>query len=94
MPPDEIKKVIRAGFPDFRKCYEAGLKKNLKLAGTVKVRFIIRTDGTTDTVTDVGSTIGDAAVVSCVLAKYRSLKFPTPEGGAVLVTYPIDFASD
>jgi len=34
----------------------------------------------------------DLQVVACVVAAFRNLAFPAPEGGIVTVTYPIMFA--
>ena len=36
-------------------------------------------------------TLGDAAVASCVLQKFRSGTFPAPIGGCVDVQVPINF---
>ena len=34
----------------------------------------------------------DAKVVECIMAEYRKLRFPEPEGGIVTVVYPIMFS--
>jgi hypothetical protein len=34
----------------------------------------------------------DPAVVACVVARFKALTFPEPEGGIVTVVYPIIFA--
>ena len=94
LPPDAIKRVIRANFPRFRQCYEAGLKKDPGLKGTVVTRFIIDTTGATESVGSSGGTLSDAGVSACVLGVYRTLSFPEPESGKVMVTYPIDFQNE
>lgn len=94
LPPETIKRVIRANFPRFRQCYETGLKKDPGLRGTVVARFIIDNTGATETVSLSGGTMGDAGVASCVLGVYRTVSFPAPENGKVMVTYPIDFQND
>ncbi|GAC1351625.1 MAG: hypothetical protein NVSMB1_06430 [Polyangiales bacterium] len=91
LPPEVIKRIIRANFPRFRACYEQGLKKDPGLKGTVAVRFIIDTTGAVESASSSGGSMSDGQVSSCVLSVYRTLSFPDPEGGKVMVTYPIDF---
>lgn len=94
LPPDAIKRVVRANFPRFRACYESGLKKDPGLKGSVAVRFIIDNTGATENVSAAGGSMTDAAVSSCVLGIYKTISFPEPEGGKVMVTYPIDFQNE
>jgi hypothetical protein len=39
----------------------------------------------------VSSDLPDREVIRCVIAEYRKLQFPKPEGGVVTVVYPIVF---
>lgn len=94
LPPETIKRVIRANFPRFRACYESGLKKDPGLRGSVKVRFIIDTTGAVESASLGGGTMPDANVQSCVLGVYKTLSFPEPESGKVMVNYPIDFDNE
>ena len=94
LPPETIKRVIRANFPRFRQCYEAGLKKDPGLKGTVAVRFIIDTTGAIESASLSGGNMSDGAVSSCVLGVYKTLSFPEPESGKVMVNYPIDFQNE
>lgn len=94
LPPEAIKRVIRANFPRFRQCYELGLKKDPGLRGTVAVRFIIDTTGAVETANLAGGSMSDGAVSNCVLGVYKTISFPEPESGKVMVNYPIDFQND
>jgi hypothetical protein len=94
LPPETIKRVIRANFPRFRACYESGLKKDPGLKGTVAVRFIIDNTGAIETANLAGGSMSDGSVSSCVLGVYKTISFPEPEGGKVMVTYPIDFQNE
>ncbi len=94
LPQEAVKRIIRASFPRFRACYEQGLKKDPGLRGTVSVRFIIDTTGAVETASLSGGSMADAQVQSCVLGVYKTMSFPEPEGGKVMVTYPIDFQND
>jgi hypothetical protein len=37
------------------------------------------------------NTSGDAALAACVVSKFRSAKFPAPEGGCVDAAVPLNF---
>jgi Ca-activated chloride channel family protein len=91
--PETIQRVVRARFSVFRRCYEAGLYTNPELAGLVAVRFVIDGNGEVHTAADGGSTMPDASVVECVVARFRELSFPHPDAGEkpVTVVYPIQF---
>ena len=57
------------------------------------MRFVIGRDGAVSNVSNGGSDLPDAGVVSCVVSAFRGLQFPqSEEGGAVTVTYPIMFS--
>lgn len=86
---EEVKKVVSARSPAIRTCYEAGLRRNAKLAGRIVLRFMIGPDGKVKTADDVAHTMPDAEVVQCVTDVVRALVFPKPEKGEVIVTYPI-----
>jgi len=45
LPPEEIQKIVRAGFPRLRACYEQGLARDPKLAGKVIVKMVINREG-------------------------------------------------
>jgi hypothetical protein len=92
LPPEVIQRIVRADFPGLRKCYDAGIAKNPRLAGTVTVRFVIRETGNVTGAADAGSDLPDAGVVKCVVARFAALGYPAPEGGVVAVTYPVRFA--
>jgi len=92
LPPEVIQSVVRANFGALRACYEAGLKKEPKLAGTVTVNYVIGEDGSTREASDEGSTLSDKDVVACVVAGFRKLTYPPTQGGVVTVVYPVEFA--
>lgn len=93
LPPEIIRRIVQRNVPRLRYCYEKGLTTNPTLTGKVVVRFVIEKDGSVGAVSDGGSSMPDAAVTSCVLATFQSIAFPTPEGGVVVVVYPIVFSS-
>lgn len=91
IPAQVIQRIIRANFGRFRGCYDAGLRSNPALAGRVSTRILIGRDGSVLSAANGGSDLPDAAVVNCVVANFRGLRFPAPGRGTVSVTYPIMF---
>ena len=94
LAPEEIQRVVRSEWERFRGCYEDGLRRSPSLAGRVSVRFIIERDGSLRDVAPEAPTMPDPEVVSCVVARFATLRFPPPHGGVVIVTYPILFSPD
>lgn len=91
LPPEVIKRIVRANFPRLRACYESALKKKPDLAGSIKVEFVIDEKGVATGTKRAGGTLKDDDVAACVVKVFASLSFPEPEGGKVKVGYPIDF---
>ena len=90
----EIARVIRRNLARFKFCYEKQLQKNPNLGGKIAVYFTIAPTGSVARATVRETTMNDATVESCVLKVMRSLKFPKPKGGGiVVVTYPFRFAA-
>lgn len=94
LPPESIRVVVRTNFGRFRGCYVEGLLRNPKLRGRVSTRFVIARDGSVREVADGGSDLPDAKVVACVVDAFKGLVFAQPEGGIVVVTYPIVFMQE
>ncbi len=92
LPAEVIRRTIRNNFGRFQQCYERGLARNPGLEGRVTARFIIDTEGKVVSVSNGGSDLPDAEVVSCVLQAYSRVSFPQPEDGIVTVVYPISFS--
>jgi hypothetical protein len=92
LPPEVIQRIVRQNFGRFRACYQDGLRRRKDLAGRVTVRFVIGRDGSVMSLGNGGSDLGDAAVIACVIRAFGGLSFPQPEGGIVVVTYPILFS--
>jgi hypothetical protein len=87
-----IRRIVRQNFGRFRLCYENGLRTDPTLAGSVRTRFVIESDGAVGTVNDAGSVMSDADVIACVHRAFGSLAFPVPAGGvSMAVTYSLSF---
>ena len=81
-----ISRIVRVNRGRFLHCYEAGLAQNPALRGRVGVRFVIGKDGNVMFTTDGGSDLPDAGVCGCVQSVFRSLSFPAPDSGTVMVS--------
>ena len=92
LPPEVIQRIVRQNFGRFRVCYETGLKADPTLQGNVVVHFVIDATGTVANASETGSTLKDPEVRACVTKAFRGLSFPQPEGGVVVVEYPITFS--
>jgi hypothetical protein len=103
LPPEVIRGIVSKNLARLRLCYEGGLKVTPTLYGGIRVRFAIGRDGATTVATNGGSdlyVIGkDGAptsalpnkMVDCVVKAFKDLKYPAPDGGVVMVVYPIEF---
>lgn len=91
-PPEVVLRIVRQHFGRFRIAFEDGLKRNSALAGRIVVKFTIGPDGSVLQASEEGSSLPDAKVIQEVVRSFMSMEFPRPEGGAVIVTLPIDFA--
>jgi hypothetical protein len=89
MDPKVIQGTVRTRYAKFRKCYDAGLRRDPTLRGRVSVRFVISDSGAASSASDGGSELPDSQVVECVVRTFEGLQFPAPTGGRVWVVYPV-----
>ena len=91
---EEINRVIRRNLARFKYCYEKQLNANPNLSGKISVYFTIAPTGSVAKASVRESSMNDENVERCVSKVMRTLKFPNPRGGGiVVVTYPFVFAS-
>lgn len=92
---EEIGRVIRRNLARFKYCYEKQLNSNPNLTGKISVYFTIAPTGSVADASIRETSMNDINVESCVEKVMRSLKFPQPRGGGiVVVTYPFVFQSN
>lgn len=93
LPPEAIQRVVRQSFGRLRGCYQEALLRNPQLEGRVAVKFVIDRSGAVSSAELSESTLDDAKATACVVAHYKQMAFPEPEGGIVTVVYPVLFSS-
>ena len=74
----------------FNACYQAGLRQNPEMAGSVSLVATIGPNGEVRGVSGGGGG-GIGAIVGCLKAVVRSGAFAAPEGGSAVVSIPVTF---
>jgi hypothetical protein len=91
---DQVMKVIMARRTMFQACFEKELQRLPNLAGTVQVAWRIEAGGAVTMSKLKTSTMGNAAVESCLVRRVKDLKFPaSADGRDTNVNFPFVFAS-
>jgi hypothetical protein len=90
--PDVLRRILRTSFSRLGRCYYKALEKDASLKGSIVVEFKIDAMGSVYAASAIGGTLGDATVKTCVAGVYKSLSFPEPEGGQVIVTHTTMYA--
>ncbi len=91
LAPEIVRRVVRQSYGRLRQCYLHVLQASPGAEGRVTVRFLIGSDGAVSAVQVTENTTGVASLGACVAAAFRSMSFPSPDGGSVTVTYPFVF---
>jgi hypothetical protein len=87
-----VRRVVRKHMNEIRYCYQKELQAKPHLLGRIVSAFAIGGNGAVLTSTIASSTVGDAAVETCVAQAVRRWEFPKPAGsGLVMVQYPFVF---
>ncbi|HEX4338618.1 MAG TPA: AgmX/PglI C-terminal domain-containing protein [Polyangiaceae bacterium] len=89
--PAALRSALAGAAGSVRGCYERALRQNQMLQGKLMVAVKVGAQGNTCGASLASDTLGDGAVASCVLQKFRSGTFPAPIGGCVDVQVPINF---
>jgi TonB family protein len=86
---DIVRRTIRRHLNEVKYCYEQELLRKPELAGRITVQFTIAPTGSVMTSMIQASSLGNAAVETCVAQAVRRWEFPKPDGGGlVIVSYP------
>jgi TonB family protein len=91
---DAIAEAVSKQAQAFDECYTLGANKEGKLFGTVKVRATVGPKGEVTETSIVSSTMKNHKVDACVAEAFKKVKFPAPEGGSSVITFPMQFGGE
>lgn len=91
LSPEQINRVVRANQAAIRYCYELQVQRQQNLRGRVSIQWRINLQGSVTSARVASSTLNSASVEGCMVRQIRRWRFPTPDGGEVVVTYPFIF---
>lgn len=88
----EVMRTIRTKKNQYRTCYEAALQSRRGLEGTIRMTFIVGSNGSVISAKASANTMGVPDVANCIARRMRTWTFPRPRGGGIVkVTYPFLF---
>ena len=91
----DIGTVVKANKHRIKDCFNAGLQLDPDLSGRVNLKFIIGKTGAVSKSEVKETTLNHAETEACMVAVAKSMQFPEPEGGGiVIVTYPFALSGD
>lgn len=82
-----VREVRTTGWPQLKACVEHADN----IYGEMRTHFRLDPDGVPRCVESLGSSMFNQDVVRCVLAAYRTFRFPAPQHGSVRITDGIRF---
>lgn len=91
LSPEQINRVVRANQAAIRYCYEVEVQRQPNLRGRVAINWRINLQGSVTSARVAESTLRNARVEGCMVRQIRRWRFPQPDGGEVVVTYPFIF---
>lgn len=93
LAPAVVRRVLQASLGRFRACYERALAGSPALAGRLDAHVVIDAQGTVTHATLAPGGPADAAMRRCMVTGLRLLRFPSPEGGSLVVAdFPLTLA--
>ncbi len=91
LSPEQINRVVMANQAAIRYCYEVEVQRQPNLRGRVSINWRINLQGSVTSARVAESTLRNARVEGCMVRQIRRWRFPQPDGGEVVVTYPFIF---
>lgn len=84
-----VMQTINAHMGDVQRCYAANGDDH---EGRLVLQWTLGSDGQPTGVAVLQNTLGQKSVARCIKTAARRWRFPPPEGGVAVVTYPFNFA--
>jgi TonB family protein len=79
LSPEQVRGVVVAKLLDFQGCYAAERARHPDLKGGISIHFTVAADGSVEDAQVISSSLGNAAVESCMLDVFRKLVFPSAD---------------
>ena len=73
---------------DVEHCYGRVALADPSIAGRIVMQWTLGRDGTPQAVAVRSDSLRDKSVAACIKARSKHWKFPPPEGGMAVVSYP------
>jgi hypothetical protein len=89
---EDFRVIFSANLSAFRRCYGAASQRVAGLAGEVKVKVVIRGDGTVHELKHLGGSITDPELVDCTLQALGQLPYRPHSGQLFAVETPIEYS--
>lgn len=87
-----VQQAIDSHSPTIRSCYDDERKANPTLRGRAMMRVLIEPDGHVQRVNTLGSELASKTVLRCLERVFYGIRFPKPDSGTVMVTYPLELS--
>lgn len=88
----DVANVIGGHIDALAACYDTGLEANPNAAGRIEFAWTVNPDGTVRDVRVVTSALDDATTEKCMTRAIESWRFPEPQGGPAVITFPFKFS--
>jgi hypothetical protein len=90
---EQVIRTINEHQHQIQACYERALIGSPGLSGKVTFEWTVDPAGKVSKAFEKSSTMGSPKVSECILAIIRKMRFPKPEGGSVVISFPFMFRS-
>lgn len=92
--PALIQKTFRQNWGKLSACIDAARVRIPDLGGTLVVRVLVDTNGAVEAASEAqGTDLPDVEAKNCLLTVVRNMRFPEPEQGKAMFTFPLEFVS-
>jgi len=88
---EQINRVVRANSAAIRYCYEVEVQRQPNLRGRIEIQWRINLAGSVTMSRVDSTTMNNPRVEGGIVRQVRRWRFPEPDGGEVVVTYPFIF---
>ena len=87
----EVEFVVFGRREEIRACYDAALRRNPKVGGSVQFQWSITDRGVAQNIRVLNGSIKESGFLRCIQSRIGVWKFPKPKHGPVVVSYPFRF---